>query len=342
MKKRLCFLLGCLLALNLVSAEGDFMEGFMSGASFLFGGSNEAITFVKLILWVILFLILSEVLARIFHENKASGIIVALLIAWASVRFLPDDFLEEYGTTYLGVWLVLLGIALIVWLVRRLWHWLKPKDQFGRWRKWVLFVYALIFFILAFLIYKLKNLDIYIPEYRFDIPFNIPFAGAINTLSDLFGTVVTWGIWIFGIAGIIFLIMVFFSFIFGRDKYQAEPSIFMGEMSKQRANYLAKEIWEKKQEEQKRVAVEQAKVQSKRKRAGAGEIAARKQQYAREKEDYRRSIQDQIDAKTKIMFILNEKDYKQAKSQMQRDEAQKRIKELNNDIIKLRTKLYGR
>lgn len=239
MKKRVGWFLGVLLALNLVSASGDFMEGFISGASFLFGGSNDAITIVKIVLWAILFLILSEVLGRIFHENRASGIIVALLIAWASIRFLPDDFLEEYGATYLGVWLVLLGIALIVWLIRRLWRWLKPKDEQNRWRKGILFVYALIFFILAFLIYKLKDLDLYIPEYSFDIPFSIPFVGAINTLSDLFTTLVHYGIWIFGIAGLIFLIMVIFIFIFDKPATRTEPNLFIDELAKERAKSLS-------------------------------------------------------------------------------------------------------
>ncbi|MCD4666802.1 hypothetical protein K8R47_03255 [archaeon] len=126
---------------------GNGITGFYNGydiGELVLGANYQDLLLVKIGLWIILLAVLYNLaLKKIFKENLGAGFIVALVISWLGMVFLPESFVVKLGefTTLIVVGAI---FALLYLGFKRLFPRLSGKAFW--------FVMSVFFFVMYYLI----------------------------------------------------------------------------------------------------------------------------------------------------------------------------------------------
>lgn len=124
-------------------------EAIQSILDFLFStGTDFQLTLIKVSLWLLIFFTIFKGAEKVFKEKRSVAILVAAIISFMGIRFMPDEWFD----TIMNVYAVVVGVALILgpYIIISM---VTESARLGKTIKWILIIAAygaLIYFLPSF------------------------------------------------------------------------------------------------------------------------------------------------------------------------------------------------
>lgn len=129
--------------------DSAILQGLQDIADFIFvtQGVTET-TLIKFSLWLFLFFIIFKGAEKVFREGRTIPMLVAAIISFIGIRFMPEEWIDAMSTVYA----IVVGIALFVgpYILISI---ISDAARLGRTIKWILVIIAygaLIYFLPSF------------------------------------------------------------------------------------------------------------------------------------------------------------------------------------------------
>jgi len=184
-----------LLALMPIAAAQWYDMNYLLYDFFDFGYYGDfGFLLMKLAIFVLLFIFLFKGTEKLFPENRAAAAVVALIITFMAVAFLPADFVMGLGSasSLIGIVIITLALFALPFIVM---HALNLGAMMGKW-KWTGYCILLIAEILAIYYFAgnsdysgtfFSSLSSYFQEYIEFILFPAVILLVIAVLIGMFG-----------------------------------------------------------------------------------------------------------------------------------------------------------